>query len=166
MHALSRCPPHTQHPPTQRPTPRPQAIERYNRPEIETGASPELLLPPVTIARGAAERCLIEPSINSCRASFKLHSADQLEAVLTRLYMRFLMQRADSIDIIRRVPLEGYDVSFLITERHLLSLDAGRLMDFICTFLEEVDVQVNKLKTSVNSRGRAVAAELLRSMAC
>jgi actin related protein 2/3 complex subunit 4 len=60
---------------------------------------------------------------------------------------------------------QGYDVSFLITEGHLLALEKGRLIEFICAFLEEVDAEINKLKSSVNSRGRAVAAEFLRSMA-
>jgi actin related protein 2/3 complex subunit 4 len=140
-------------------------IERYNHPEIETGGSPELLLPPITITRNDNEHCLVEPSINSVRISFKLHQADQIEQVLTRMYMRFLMQRADSIDVIRRVPIEGFDVSFLITDTHLLSLDKCRLLDFLLAFLEEVSSEISQLKSSINSRGRAVAADFLASMA-
>ena len=54
-----------------------QQVERHNKPEVEVGGSPELLLPAVALARGEAERCLIEQSINSTRASAQLqaHSA-------------------------------------------------------------------------------------------
>lgn len=44
-----------------------QQVERHNKPEVEVRGSPELLLPPVALARGDAERCLIEQSINSTR---------------------------------------------------------------------------------------------------
>lgn len=44
-----------------------QLVERHNKPEVEVGTSPELLLPPVLLSRGESERCLIEQSINSTR---------------------------------------------------------------------------------------------------
>ncbi len=46
------------------------------------------------------------------------------------MYLRFLMQRAELLDILRRAPLEGYDVSFLITDTHLLKYGRQRLLDF------------------------------------
>lgn len=47
------------------------------------------------------------------------------------MYLRFLMQRAELLDILRRAPLEGYDVSFLITDTHLLKYGRQRLLDFM-----------------------------------
>lgn len=44
-----------------------QLVERQNKPDVEVQTSPELVLPPVLIARSDAERCLIEQSINSTR---------------------------------------------------------------------------------------------------
>ena len=75
------------------------------------------------------------------------------------------MQRADSLEILRRVPLDGYDISFLITDTHLVQQGRQRLIDFIATFIEEVDAEVSSLKLAVNARGRAVATEFLRALA-
>ena len=38
------------------------------------------------------------------------------------MYLRFLMQRAESLTLLRRTPLEGYDVSFLVTDQHLMEV--------------------------------------------
>lgn len=143
-----------------------QAVERgHSRPEVEYRDNPELLLPPVTVARSEREHCLIEPSVNSVRVSLRLHHADSLEEVLAAMYTRFLMQRADRLDVLRRRPLEGYDVSFLFTDEHVRALGRERLAGFVCAFVEHVDVQVNGLKLDVNQRGRAMATEFLRALA-
>ena len=39
-----------------------------------------------------------------------------------------------------------------------------KIVDFVVTFLEEVDKEINVMKLSVNTRGRAVATEFLGSM--
>ena len=65
-----------------------QQTERHNKAEIELQDSPELLLPPVQVARGDKEKCLIEASVNSVRVSLLLNKADLLEEALTRTYMR------------------------------------------------------------------------------
>lgn len=71
-----------------------QNIERHNKPEIETRDNPELILPVVTVSRGASgeECCLVEPSINSVRISLRVGKSDALELELLKMYMRFLMQ--------------------------------------------------------------------------
>ena len=120
----------------------PQVVERYSKPEVEVRASPELLLAPVAVCRNAHERFLVERSINSVRISLKARQAlghfprplacpqggrsapaagrqvrqrDLLEEWLVGKQMTLLMQRADDFHILRRVPVAGYDVSFLIT---------------------------------------------------
>lgn len=47
----------------------------YSKPEVEVQDSPELLLPAVTVRRTDLEECLIEPSYNSVRISFKVGAA-------------------------------------------------------------------------------------------
>ncbi|GIL50077.1 hypothetical protein Vafri_6395 [Volvox africanus] len=142
-----------------------QNVERHNKPEIEFRDNPELLLPPVTIARSEKERCLVEASINSVRVSLRIGQMDMLEEELVKMYLRFLMQRAETLDVLRRVPVEGYDVSFLITDQHLLMYGRQRLLDFVVAFIEEMDAEISSMKLAVNSRGRAVATEFLRSLA-
>ncbi|KXZ52128.1 ARPC4 protein [Gonium pectorale] len=142
-----------------------QHVERHNKPEVEARDNPELLLPPVSVSRSEREGCLIEPSINSVRVSLRIGQQDVLEEELVRMYLRFLMQRAEMIDVLRRVPLEGYDVSFLITDQHLLTYGRQRLLDFVVSFIEELDAEISSMKLAVNSRGRAVATEFLRCLA-
>ena len=76
-------------------------VERHNKPEVEFGTSKELLLKPITICRNEQECCLIETSINSVRISFKVKATDQLEALLNKKFMAFLMQRAEPFGIMR-----------------------------------------------------------------
>lgn len=93
---------------------------------------------PVVIARNEGERCLIEGSINSIRLSIKIKQADELEIVLVDRFSRFLAQRADDFVILRRKPVPGYDVSFLITNFHTEGMKKDKLVDFIILFMEEV----------------------------
>lgn len=113
----------------------------------------------------STERCLIEGSINSVRVSIRLSHADALESQLATMYTRFLMQRADTLPILRRVPLEGYDVSFLVCESHVRQMGADRICTIIMSFVEDADAEVTDLKLSVNARGRAMATEFLRTLA-
>jgi len=61
---------------------------------------------PVVVSRSKQERCLIEPSINSVRVSIRIKQADELEILLTHMFMRFLMQRAEQYIVLRRKPIE------------------------------------------------------------
>ncbi|KAG2492668.1 hypothetical protein HYH03_009083 [Edaphochlamys debaryana] len=142
-----------------------QHIERHTKPEVEVRDNPELLLPAVTVKRSEREGCLIEPSVNSVRVSLRVGQMDMLEEELVKMYLRFLMQRAEVLEVLRRVPVEGYDVSFLITDQHLLKYGRQRLLDFVVAFIEELDQEISSMKLAVNSRGRAVATEFLRAMA-
>merc|ERR1712232_677610 len=70
------------------------------------------------------ESCKIESTKNSVRVSFlfkqqsKDYDADPLEVSILYQLMRFLSQGAEeSYQILRKKPLEGYSVSFLITNK-------------------------------------------------
>jgi actin related protein 2/3 complex, subunit 4 len=137
-----------------------QTVEGHNKPQIEVLDSPGLVLQPVRVNRNAHEYCMIEASVNSVRISFLLRTADQLEATLTSYYTTFLRRRAEQLPILRRVPVDGFDISFLITDEHCLKLDVEQLVNFLCDFVEEVDRERSQLKLAVNSRSRAVGAEM------
>ncbi|GAB4817042.1 hypothetical protein N2152v2_004088 [Parachlorella kessleri] len=139
-----------------------QLVERHNKPEIEVQTSPELLLPPVRISRSDNERCLIEQSINSTRISFKFKATDQVEEYLLRTYLSFMIHRAEELELVRRAPLPGYDLTLLITSSHLLRYERPKLIDFICQFVEDLSSEISEMKLSLRTRARAVAEEFWR----
>ncbi|KAG2132437.1 uncharacterized protein EDB93DRAFT_905873 [Suillus bovinus] len=140
--------------------------------------SKEVLLNPLTISRNENERVLIEPSVNSIRMSIKIKQADEIERILCHKFTRFLMQRAESFVVLRRKPVLGYDISFLITNVHSETMLKHKVVDFIiqCVatecfyivpssavtrFMEEVDREISEMKLSLNARARTVAESYL-----
>mmetsp|Transcript_19664 Transcript_19664/g.63905 ORF Transcript_19664/g.63905 Transcript_19664/m.63905 type:complete len:170 (+) Transcript_19664:151-660(+) len=142
-----------------------QQVERHNKPEVEYKKDEELLLKPALICRNENEKCLIEASINSVRVSIKVKQADELERILAHKFLGFLMQRADNFQVLRRKPTEGFDISFLIIHSHTEQMYKHKLVDFVVTFMEDIDKEISELKLSVNTRGRVVATDFLTALA-
>lgn len=113
-------------------------VERQNMPEVETREAPEMLLNPVHISKDKDEVVLIEPSFNSVRISVKWRKADATDQLLTHMYSSFMAQRADRFLIIRRKPVPGWDISFLITNTHVESMLTHKLVDWVIEFLQHV----------------------------
>ncbi|KAK2075490.1 hypothetical protein P8C59_009613 [Phyllachora maydis] len=138
-----------------------QTAERHNVPEIEAQTSPEVLLNPLTVARNENERVLLEPSINSVRISIRIKQADEIEHILVHKFTRFLTQRAENFFVLRRKPIPGYDISFLITNFHTEEMLKHKLVDFVIHFMEEVDKEISEMKLFLNARARFVAESFL-----
>ncbi|KAL1405047.1 Actin-related protein 2/3 complex subunit 4 [Vanrija pseudolonga] len=138
-----------------------QVVERHNKPEIEAGTTPEVLLNPVVVSRNEHERVLIEPSINSIRVSISIKQADETEKILCHKFTRFMTMRAENFIILRRKPIAGYDISFLITNFHSETMLKHKLVDFIIQFMEDVDKEISEMKLSLNARARIVAESYL-----
>lgn len=94
-------------------------------------STPEVLLTPLLISRNASEQVLIEPSINSVRLSIRIKQADEIERILCHKFTRFLMMRAEAFVVLRRVPVKGYDISFLVTNRNVEDMMKHKLVDFV-----------------------------------
>ncbi|KAL2893503.1 Actin-related protein 2/3 complex subunit 4 [Bienertia sinuspersici] len=60
----------------------------------------------VLICRNEAEKCLIETSINSLRINLKVKQADELEIILAKKLLRFLLMRAEAFKVLRRKPIQ------------------------------------------------------------
>ena len=58
--------------------------------------------------------------------------------------------------------LQGYDISFLVTNFHSEQMYKHKLVDFIIHFMEEIDKEINEMKLAVNSRARISAEEFLK----
>ena len=78
-----------------------------------------LCLKKIVIARSAKEKCLIEGSVNSVRISVKLNKNDQMDKLICGRFTKFFAAKADLFEIIRKEPIEGYDISFLVMAQHL-----------------------------------------------
>ena len=124
--------------------------------------SKEVLLSPVVVARNESEKTLIEGSINSLRISICIKQSDEVEKVLVDRFSRFLAQRAEDFVILRRAPVPGYDLSFLITNFHTEEMKKAQLVDFIIQFMEDVNKEISELKLAVNARARVVAGTFLK----
>lgn len=142
-----------------------QVVERHNIPEVEAQNTPEAVLVPLTVSRNEHEYVLIEPSVNSVRVSIKIKQADEIEQILCHKFTRFLMQRAESFVVLRRKPIPGYDISFLVTNAHTESMLKHKLVDFVIQFMEDVDKEISEMKLSLNARARIVAESYL-SVVC
>ncbi|KAG2182556.1 hypothetical protein INT43_007487 [Umbelopsis isabellina] len=138
-----------------------QVVERHNKPEIEAQTSKEVIMNPLTISRNENEQVLIETSVNSVRISIKIKQADDIETILCHKFSRFMMMRADNFVILRRKPMDGFDISFLITNHHTEQMYKHKLVDFIVHFMEAVDKEISEMKLSVNKRARTVAESYL-----
>lgn len=139
-----------------------QEVERYNKPEVEVRSNKELLLNPIVISRNEREKVLIEGSINSVRISIAVKQADEIERILCKKFMRFMMMRAENFIVIRRKAVQGYDISFLITNFHTEQMYKHKLVDFVVHFMEEIDKEISEMKLAVNARARICAEEFLK----
>ncbi|KFR02286.1 Actin-related protein 2/3 complex subunit 4, partial [Nipponia nippon] len=122
-----------------------QVVERHNKPEVEV--------------RGLAARAWRRGSFTSLSSP----QADEIEKILCHKFMRFMMMRAENFFILRRKPVEGYDISFLITNFHTEQMYKHKLVDFVIHFMEEIDKEISEMKLSVNARARIVAEEFLKN---
>ncbi len=122
------------------------------------------MLQPITLTRSERESVLVEPSINSVRVSIRIKQADDLERLLVNKFSRFLAARAEQFIILRRRPVEGYDISFLITHAHLEKMVKARLIDFVLAFMEDIDREISAMKIAINSRARIVATLFCESL--
>ncbi|BAO41447.1 actin-related protein 2/3 complex subunit 4 [Kluyveromyces marxianus DMKU3-1042] len=93
--------------------------------------------------------------------SIKVKQADEIEQILVHKFTNFLEQRAESFYVLRRVPVPGYSISFLITNKHTETMITEKLIEFIIEFMEEVDKEISEMKLFLNARARFAAEAYL-----
>lgn len=85
-----------------------------------------------------------------------------MEKMLGREFLSYLQKRAIDFEIIRRVPIEGHSLSFLITNRHVDKMSKKKIIAFITYFMVFMETEISELKISINARGRSIASEYMK----
>ena len=57
--------------------------------------------------------------------------------------------------------MQGYSISFLVTNFHTEAMYKHKLVDFIIQFMEDIDKEISEMKMMVNWRARTVSDEFL-----
>ncbi|KAL4496399.1 hypothetical protein ABPG72_014629 [Tetrahymena utriculariae] len=138
-----------------------EIVEKHNKPEVElhgyNKTTKNLVLHPIYLARSDKEKCLVEPSVNSCRISFLLKKNDELDILIASRFSQYFMVRADQFQILRRKAVTGYDVSFLITNEHLEKYQKKELIQYIIDFVGNVEKDLSDIKLNIISQARKSA---------
>merc|ERR1719183_3036717 len=141
-----------------------ESVERHNKPEVEMSEpGSHLLLKPIIISKTEKDRVLIEVSVNSVRVSIGVKQQDEMEKMIARKFMRFMMRRAEDFSVLRKSAVEGYDISLLITNVHMEQFVKSKIIDFILGFISNIYADIIEMKLALNARGRKVADIYLQS---
>ena len=81
-----------------------------------------------------------------------MRQTDELEGILSKRFLRFSSMRARAFQVLRRKPVQGYDISFLITNYHCNEMQKHKLIDFIIQFMEDIEKEeIGDLKISMST---------------
>ena len=58
------------------------------------------------------------------------------------------------MNILRKKPKDGFDISFLITNFHLEYYKKEAITDFLIEFIQDLEKEINDMKMIVNSQSR------------
>ena len=126
---------------------------------------------PIFIARNANEYCQIEPSINSTRVkssqkltiqiSFVFKKQEQMDILVVKKVASFFERRAQQLQIFRKKAIDGFDISLLVTNKHLEKFNKTLLIEWILEFVEKMDTDIKEIKLNLNTQTRLAATYLV-----
>ena len=141
-----------------------QLYEKIYRPQVEVKESQELISKPVIISRNESEKVEIETSINSVRINVAVKKYQEIDKLIVGIYSNYLMNRANQLNILRKVAKPGYDISLLITNFTLENYKKEELIDFIIEFIQDFTKEVRDMKMTVNSQSRFATTYLMEQV--
>ena len=141
-----------------------QLYEKINRPQVEVKESQELISKPVIISRNESEKVEIETSINSVRINVAVKKYQEIDKLIVGIYSNYLMNRANQLNILRKVAKPEYDISLLITNFTLENYKKEELIDFIIEFIQDFTKEVRDMKMTVNSQSRFATTYLMEQV--
>ena len=89
-----------------------------------------------------------------------------MPSIVSDIIDAYLFRRANArvqFLVLRRKPVPGYDISFLLTNFHCETMYKHKLVAFIIQFMNDVDADVKDLKTKINARARVAATKYLQA---
>ena len=141
-----------------------QLYEKINRPQVEVKENLELVNKPIIISRNDEEKVEIESSINSINVNVIIKKHVDVEKLIVNIYTKYLMHRANILNILRKEPKKGFDISFLITNFHLENYKKEDIVDFIIEFIQDFSKEITDMKMTVNSQSRFVTTYLMEQL--
>ena len=126
--------------------------------------SDELVSHPIIISRNEGEKVEIECSANSVRVNVAIKKHAEIEALLVGIYANYLMNRANQLNILRKVAKKGYDISFLITNFTLENYKREDIIDYIIEFIQDFVKEITDMKMTVNSQSRFATTYLMEQV--
>ena len=141
-----------------------QLYEKINRPQVEVRESLELINKPIIISRNESEKVEIETSINSVRVNVAVKKYQEIDKLIVDIYSKYLMNRANQLNVLRKVAKPGYDISFLITNFTLENYKKEDIIDFIVEFIQDFTKEVTEMKMTVNSQSRFATTYLIEQV--
>ena len=141
-----------------------QLYEKINRPQVEVRESLELINKPIIISRNESEKVEIETSINSVRVNVAVKKYQEIDKLIVDIYSKYLMNRANQLNVLRKVAKPGYDISFLITNFTLKNYKKEDIIDFIVEFIQDFTKEVTEMKMTVNSQSRFATTYLMEQV--
>ena len=138
-----------------------QLYEKINRPQVEVKENAELTSKPIIISRNESEKVEIETSINSVRVNVAVKKYQEIDKLVVGIYSNYLMNRANQLNVLRKVAKDGYDISFLITNFTLENYKKEDIIDFIIEFIQDFTKEVTDMKMTVNSQSRFATTYLM-----
>ena len=138
-----------------------QKYEKINRPQVEVKENDELISKPVIISRNESEKVEIETSINSVRVNVAVKKYQEIDKLVVGIYSNYLMNRANQLNVLRKVAKPGFDISFLITNFTLENYKKEDIIDFIIEFIQDFTKEVTDMKMTVNSQSRFATTYLM-----
>ena len=138
-----------------------QLYEKINRPQVEVKENAELTSKPVIISRNESEKVEIETSINSVRVNVAVKKYQEIDKLVVGIYSKYLMNRANQLNVLRKVAKDGFDISFLITNFTLENYKKEDIIDFIIEFIQDFTKEVTDMKMTVNSQSRFATTYLM-----
>ena len=141
-----------------------QLYEKINRPQVEVRESLELINKPIIISRNESEKVEIETSINSVRVNVAVKKYQEIDKLIVDIYSKYLMNRANQLNVLRKVAKPGYDISFLITNFTLENYKKEDIIDFIVEFIQDFTKEVTEMKMTVNSHSRFATTYLMEQV--
>lgn len=137
-------------------------LRRYKeKPQVEIVSSPSYIKEPIIVSKSENEKSLIERSINSVRISYLFPfetKQESIDKLVGNMLTKFLM----CIPIFRRVAIEGYSISFLITFNHVEAYGKEKLIKFLEQFLKNIEKDINSFKLDLNAQARAIASDCMK----